>query len=32
MASWFGVALGDLTTVMPNLQNFNPSTWNVGFV
>ena len=32
MASWFGVSPGDLTTVMPNLQNFNPSTWNVGFL
>jgi len=32
LASWFGVAPGDLTTVMPNLQNFNPSSWNLGFV
>jgi uncharacterized protein (DUF1501 family) len=32
LAAWFGVAPGDLTTVMPNLQNFNPSIWNLGFV
>jgi uncharacterized protein (DUF1501 family) len=32
LASWFGVGVGDLTTVLPNLANFNPSTWNLGFV
>jgi len=32
LAAWFGLAPGDLTTVMPNLQNFNPSVWNLGFV
>jgi uncharacterized protein (DUF1501 family) len=32
MASWFGVANGSLTTVLPNLANYNPSTWNLGFV
>ena len=32
LASWFGVGSGDLTTVVPNLPNFNPSTWNLGFV
>jgi uncharacterized protein (DUF1501 family) len=32
MASWFGVAPGDLTTVVPNLANFNPSSWDLGFL
>jgi len=32
LASWFGVGGGDLTTVLPNLANYNPSTWNLGFV
>ena len=32
LASWFGVAPGDLPTVLPNLGNYNPSSWNVGFV
>jgi uncharacterized protein (DUF1501 family) len=32
LASWFGVPDGSLTTVLPNLANYNPSTWNLGFV
>jgi uncharacterized protein (DUF1501 family) len=32
MASWFGVSAGDMPTVLPNIGNYNPSTWNVGFV
>ena len=32
LASWFGVPGGSLTTVLPNLANYNPSTWNLGFV
>lgn len=32
LASWFGVSPGDLPTVLPNINNYNPSTWNVGFV
>ncbi|WP_454798413.1 DUF1501 domain-containing protein [Novosphingobium lindaniclasticum] len=32
LASWFGVAANDLPLVLPNLVNFDPSTWNIGFV
>lgn len=32
LASWFGVGNGDLPTVLPNIVNYNPSTWNMGFV
>jgi uncharacterized protein (DUF1501 family) len=32
LASWFGVGTGDMTTVLPNMGNYNPSTWNLGFV
>jgi uncharacterized protein (DUF1501 family) len=32
LASWFGVGTGDLPTVLPNIVNYNPSTWNLGFV
>ncbi|WP_419809423.1 DUF1501 domain-containing protein [Sphingomonas sp.] len=32
LASWFGVPNGDLTTVLPNMGNYNPSSWNLGFV
>ncbi len=32
MASWFGVANGSMSTVLPNINNYNPSTWNLGFV
>ena len=32
LASWFGVGTGDMTTVLPNMGNYNPSTWNQGFI
>ena len=32
LASWFGVSPGSLPTVLPNINNYNPSTWNLGFV
>jgi uncharacterized protein (DUF1501 family) len=31
MASWFGVANGDMATVLPNIGNYG-SNWNLGFV
>ena len=32
LASWFGVSTGDLRTVLPNIGNYDQSTWNLGFV
>ena len=32
LAQWFGVSNTDLTTVLPNIGNYNQSTWNIGFV
>jgi uncharacterized protein (DUF1501 family) len=32
LASWFGVSNSDMPTVLPNINNYNPSTWNLGFV
>ncbi|MEA3045091.1 MAG: hypothetical protein QOH47_2929 [Sphingomonadales bacterium] len=32
LASWFGVNSGTMSTVLPNIVNYNPSTWNLGFV
>jgi len=32
LASWFGVGGGEMPTVLPNIVNYNPSTWNLGFV
>ena len=32
LAGWFGVTPGNMSTVLPNIGNYNPSTWNVGFV
>lgn len=32
LASWFGVTAGNMPTVLPNIVNYNPSTWNLGFV
>jgi uncharacterized protein (DUF1501 family) len=32
LASWFGVGTGDLATVLPNIGNYDRSTWNLGFV
>jgi uncharacterized protein (DUF1501 family) len=32
LASWFGVSAGDLSTVLPNIGNYDASTRNLGFV
>ena len=32
LASWFGVSNGQMSTVLPNIGNYNPSAWNLGFV
>ncbi len=32
LASWFGVTNTDMRTVLPNIGNYNASTWNLGFV
>ena len=32
LASWFGVSNTDMATVLPNIANYNASTWNLGFV
>jgi uncharacterized protein (DUF1501 family) len=32
LANWFGVSSGNMPTVLPNINNYNPSTWNLGFV
>lgn len=32
LANWFGVSAGNMTTVLPNIGNYNASTWNVGFL
>ncbi|QBM75173.1 DUF1501 domain-containing protein [Sphingomonas sp. AAP5] len=32
LASWFGVSAGAMPTVLPNIGNYNPSSWNLGFV
>lgn len=32
MARWFGVSDGDLTTVLPNIGNYDKATWSQGFV
>ncbi|MBN8809542.1 MAG: DUF1501 domain-containing protein [Sphingomonas sp.] len=32
LASWFGVSNSDMATVLPNIGNYNQSTWNIGFV
>ena len=32
LASWFGVGSGDMATILPNMGNYNPSSWNIGFV
>jgi uncharacterized protein (DUF1501 family) len=32
LASWFGVPTGELTTVLPNMGNYNPSSWDLGFL
>jgi uncharacterized protein (DUF1501 family) len=32
LASWFGVSASDMRTVLPNIGNYNPASWDVGFV
>jgi uncharacterized protein (DUF1501 family) len=32
LASWFGISAGTMPTVLPNIPNYNPSSWNLGFV
>jgi uncharacterized protein (DUF1501 family) len=32
LASWFGVGAGSMPTVLPNIGNYNPSTWNLGLL
>ncbi len=32
LARWFGVSDGDLTTVLPNIGNYDRSTWSQGFL
>ena len=32
LATWFGVSNTDMTTVLPNIGSYNPSSWNLGFV
>lgn len=32
LASWFGVGGGDLPGVLPDIGNYDPTTWNLGFV
>ncbi|MGN5375104.1 DUF1501 domain-containing protein [Sphingomonas hankookensis] len=32
LARWFGVSDGDLTTVLPNIGNYDRSGWSQGFV
>lgn len=32
LASWFGVPAGDLSTVLPNIGNYETSTVNLGFL
>ncbi|MEH3100163.1 DUF1501 domain-containing protein [Sphingomonas adhaesiva] len=32
LASWFGVSASDMRTVLPNIGNYDASSWNLGFV
>jgi len=32
LASWFGVSAGSMSTVLPNIGNYNASSLNLGFV
>ncbi len=32
LARWFGVSDTDMRTVLPNIGNYNGSTWNLGFI
>ena len=32
LATWFGVTPSQMATVLPNIGNYNPSSWNLGFL
>ena len=32
LATWLGVSNSDMSTVLPNIGNYDRSTWNLGFV
>jgi uncharacterized protein (DUF1501 family) len=32
LARWFGISDGQMSTVLPNIGNYNPSSWNIGFL
>ena len=32
LANWFGISAGNMPTALPNIGNYNASTWNLGFV
>lgn len=32
LARWFGVSNSDMATVLPNIGNYNQSSWNIGFL
>ncbi len=32
LARWFGVSNGQMATVLPNIANYNPSGWDLGFL
>ena len=32
LATWFGVSPGSMSTVLPNIGNYNPSSWDLGFL
>jgi uncharacterized protein (DUF1501 family) len=32
LATWFGVSNNDMSTVLPNISSYNPSSWNLGFI
>lgn len=32
LASWFGVGNGEMASVLPNIVNYDPATWYLGFV
>ena len=32
LANWFGVSAGQMSTVLPNIGNYNASTWDLGFL
>lgn len=32
LATWFGVTPSSMSTVLPNIGNYNPSSWDLGFL